>query len=101
MDINHPGPVVVHLSQVPEGEETSSYNGTGEWVKIHTLGLEIRTDHVHPVNWFAYNEQKVPARVNQPKIVVFGEIEDTGFINKLMNYSSYSKSLVKHHLANT
>lgn len=63
MDINHPGPVLVHLSKVPDDLDVHEYDGSGEWLKIWTLGLEWREDMGDPVHWLAYNNETVPARV--------------------------------------
>lgn len=30
----HDGPVVVHISRVPDGEDVHTYDGSGEWVKM-------------------------------------------------------------------
>jgi hypothetical protein len=48
---------MVHLSPVPEGKEIHEYDGSGEWVKIHTIGLEHRVEEHpdFPVWWLAYN----------------------------------------------
>ncbi|KAF2263084.1 hypothetical protein CC78DRAFT_605021 [Lojkania enalia] len=63
MDINHPGPFLVHLSKVPEGEDVRSYDGSGDWVKIHTLGMEYRENNTKtPVFWIPWNNQQEPAR---------------------------------------
>ncbi|KAF2004387.1 hypothetical protein P154DRAFT_572046 [Amniculicola lignicola CBS 123094] len=51
--LQHFGPVLVHLSQVPEGQSLTSYDGSGEWVKIHTTGFKI-VDGGKPW-WLAYN----------------------------------------------
>ncbi|KAF2791623.1 lytic polysaccharide monooxygenase [Melanomma pulvis-pyrius CBS 109.77] len=60
-DINHPGPLLVHLSAPPAGSDVRSYDGAGEWVKIHTLGLELNnSDPAAPVNWLPYNYEKQP-----------------------------------------
>ncbi|PVH99558.1 lytic polysaccharide monooxygenase [Periconia macrospinosa] len=63
-DINHWGPLLIHLSPVPAGQDVSTYDGSGEWVKIYTLGLEPSptADPTKPVNWLAYNFQKQPPR---------------------------------------
>ncbi|KAF2869913.1 glycoside hydrolase [Massariosphaeria phaeospora] len=47
----HAGPVVVHISKVPEGKDAHTYDGSGEWVKIHTLGLEKRPNEAKPYIW--------------------------------------------------
>ncbi|KAI1865416.1 uncharacterized protein JN550_008464 [Neoarthrinium moseri] len=57
MDINHEGPVIAHLSQVPEGLDVTAYDGSGEWVKIFTLGMEWRADQTEPIHWLAYNKE--------------------------------------------
>jgi hypothetical protein len=44
--VYHPGPVMAHLSKVPEGMDVHEYDGTGEWVKIYTLGASVgKGDH--------------------------------------------------------
>jgi len=63
MDFNHPGPVIAHLSKVPEGQDVTTYDGSGEWVKIYTLGLDIIPTNNNPVHWLAYNYQKLTGRV--------------------------------------
>lgn len=62
MDFNHPGPLLAHLSRVPDGESVLEYDGSGEWVKIHSLGLDLNEDG--SVHWLAYNYQKLPGRVS-------------------------------------
>ncbi|KAF2118757.1 glycosyl hydrolase family 61-domain-containing protein [Lophiotrema nucula] len=49
-DFNHPGPLLVHLSKVPDGQNITTYDGTGDWVKIHTVGIES----AKPLNWKLY-----------------------------------------------
>jgi len=60
MDINHAGPFIAHLSKAPEGQDVRTYDGSGTWTKIFTLGLEYRKED--PAHWLAYNNQKVPGR---------------------------------------
>lgn len=62
MDINHPGPYLAHLSPVPDGQTVQEYDGSGEWVKIHSKGLELKEDG--SVHWLPYNNQKLPERVS-------------------------------------
>jgi hypothetical protein len=72
MDINHPGPLIVHLSKVPNGQDVSEYDGSGEWVKIFTLGLELRAADNSSFKWLAWNDQGMPGRVsivNSPGIL--------------------------------
>ena len=64
MDINHPGPLIIHLSQVPEDQDVHDYDGTGEWVKIFTMGLEWREDEEPPLYWRPYNNEELPPRVS-------------------------------------
>ncbi|KAK9771610.1 putative Glycoside hydrolase [Seiridium cardinale] len=61
MDINHEGPVIVHLSKVPEGLDVTGYDGSGEWVKIWTLGAEWWANQTNPLHWLAYNNLGLPA----------------------------------------
>ncbi|KAJ2990561.1 hypothetical protein NUW58_g2887 [Xylaria curta] len=42
MGLYHDGPVVAHLSKVPEGQDIRNYDGSGDWVKIYTLGVRCR-----------------------------------------------------------
>lgn len=61
MDFNHPGPIVAHLSKTPEGVDVHDYDGSGEWTKIYSLGLEVKEDS--SVRWRAYNYRGLPERV--------------------------------------
>lgn len=56
MDINHSGPFLAHLSKVPEGQDVSTYDGSGDWIKIHTLGLERWESETEPFHWLAWNQ---------------------------------------------
>lgn len=67
MDINHPGPFMAHLSKVPNGQDVHEYDGSGEWVKIYSLGLGSTGDPDHPIRWLPWNEQELPARVSTKK----------------------------------
>ncbi|KAI0397556.1 glycosyl hydrolase family 61-domain-containing protein [Xylariaceae sp. FL0594] len=55
MDINHPGPFLAHLSKVPEGQDVHTYDGSGDWVKIYTLGLERQDVPNYPYHFLAWN----------------------------------------------
>ncbi|KAI8626161.1 glycosyl hydrolase family 61-domain-containing protein [Xylariaceae sp. FL1651] len=55
MDINHPGPFLAHLSKVPDGQDIHAYDGSGGWIKIYTLGLEMTDDAEQPVHWLAWD----------------------------------------------
>lgn len=71
----HPGPVVAHISKVPDGQSAQTYDGTGEWTKIYTLGLEFRKNNGKPVHWLPrgspdeYIIGTIPGRIifNLPK----------------------------------
>lgn len=63
MDINHPGPFLAHLSKVPDGQDVTTYDGSGEWTKIYTLGLELRNAMLG-IHWLSYNDQQLPGRVS-------------------------------------
>lgn len=54
MKIVHTGPVSMYLSAVPSGQQIGEYDGSGEWVKIKTFGVEIRKDMEKPY-WLANN----------------------------------------------
>ena len=54
MQIVHTGPLSTYLSAVPEGQTIGQYDGSGEWVKIHTTGVEIRKDMKKP-HWLPNN----------------------------------------------
>jgi hypothetical protein len=54
----------MHLSKAPAGQDVSTYDGSGEWVKIHTSGLRIDKTLPNPVVWAANNNGGDPARVS-------------------------------------
>ncbi|KAM7185564.1 glycosyl hydrolase family 61 domain containing protein [Naviculisporaceae sp. PSN 640] len=60
MSYNHHGPLMVHLSPVPRGKDVREYDGSGEWVKILTVGVEVRQDD--PAHWIMYNRGGLPPR---------------------------------------
>ncbi|KAF2875390.1 glycosyl hydrolase family 61-domain-containing protein [Massariosphaeria phaeospora] len=55
-DFNHPGPLLIHLSKAPDGQDIRTYDGSGEWVKIHTLGL-TNPQYNQPLNWTLYRDE--------------------------------------------
>jgi hypothetical protein len=72
MRIVHSGPVSMYLSAVPSGQQIGQYDGSGEWVKIKTFGVEIHKDMKRPY-WLPNNNtdkaygsgtQNLPARVS-------------------------------------
>lgn len=71
-NIIHSGPVSTYLSAVPEGTEIGEYDGSGEWVKIYTAGVEIfkgrKLPHWLPNNnddeHYATGTQNFPVRVS-------------------------------------
>ncbi|KFA73937.1 hypothetical protein S40288_00925 [Stachybotrys chartarum IBT 40288] len=62
--IIHPGPVIVHLGKVPDGQEIATYDGSGEWLKIYTKGLEWREEESPetPIYWLPFNNRGTPPR---------------------------------------
>ncbi|KAH8593305.1 glycosyl hydrolase family 61-domain-containing protein [Bisporella sp. PMI_857] len=65
MDFNHWGPLIAHLSKVPSDQDVTTYDGSGNWVKIYTQGLELRApnDLSRPdFKWVAYNDSMLPPR---------------------------------------
>lgn len=63
MDINHDGPFLAHLARVPEGMDVREYDGSGEWVKIHSLGVKGLNPNGSP-HWAPANEDGTPERVS-------------------------------------
>ncbi|KAI1360587.1 glycoside hydrolase [Xylaria arbuscula] len=49
---------------VPEGQDIHSYDGSGEWVKIYTLGVERREPNnpKNPYLWLPHNDGNLPPR---------------------------------------
>ncbi|CAJ2509423.1 Uu.00g144490.m01.CDS01 [Anthostomella pinea] len=62
MDFNHRGPIITHLSQVPDGEDVRTYDGAGDWVKIHRIGFDLSGVAAAPIHWLPYNDDQLPAR---------------------------------------
>jgi hypothetical protein len=60
----HLGPVMMHLSKVPAGQDVHAYDGSGEWIKIYNIGLEIRRELSYPVFWLPENGHQLPPRVS-------------------------------------
>jgi len=54
MRIVHSGPISTYLSAVPEGKQIGQYDGSGEWTKIYTAGVEIRKNMTKPY-WIPNN----------------------------------------------
>ncbi|KAF2280138.1 uncharacterized protein EI97DRAFT_429896 [Westerdykella ornata] len=86
MDFNHPGPLVVHLSKVPEGQDIHTYDGTGDWVKIHSRGLANTKDR--PLNWELYRadpphlEFKIPPQTPAGKYLMRMDVVWSGLTNQ-------------------
>lgn len=55
MDFNHPGPFIAYLSKVPEDQDVHEYDGSGDWVKIHTLGMDMEGGKQKPVHWLSWD----------------------------------------------
>ncbi|GAW12484.1 hypothetical protein ANO14919_018540 [Xylariales sp. No.14919] len=65
MGLFHDGPVVAHLSKVPEGQDVHTYDGSGEWVKVYTLGVRTRGSgdfQGPPFIWLPRNDGKLPPK---------------------------------------
>jgi hypothetical protein len=58
----HPGPIIVHISKVPDGQDVRDYDGSGEWVKIYSIGLEYTEGAKPPLKWLPQNLQQLPPR---------------------------------------
>jgi hypothetical protein len=68
MNISHPGPFLAHLSKVPDGQDVHMYDGSGDWVKICTLGLEMTDNAEYPVHWLPDNEPSYYNDTNSHKL---------------------------------
>jgi hypothetical protein len=42
--VQHEGPASVFISRIPDGQDIASYDGSGEWQKIKTWGVEFRDE---------------------------------------------------------
>jgi len=49
--INQEGSSFMYLSRVPVNQDIHTYDGSGEWVKIYTLGFEL---HRSVDNWITW-----------------------------------------------
>ncbi|KAH9908563.1 glycoside hydrolase [Xylariomycetidae sp. FL2044] len=76
MEFPHPGPVLAHLSRVPDGLGVGvrEYEGDGAWLKIYTLGYEFDGGPDRTV-WLAHNKTGIPGRItfNLPAQTPAGE----------------------------
>ncbi|KAI8947023.1 glycoside hydrolase [Xylaria longipes] len=65
LGLYHEGPVVAHLSKVPEGQDVHTYDGSGEWTKIYTIGVRTRGPGDFsgpPFIWLPHNDGKLPPK---------------------------------------
>jgi hypothetical protein len=57
------------LSPVPSGTDIKSYDGSGQWVKFFTLGVEFRVDTTSTVTqnpslfWLPLHDRKMAAKI--------------------------------------
>ena len=49
----------MHLSHVPADQTFFTYDGSGEWLKIHSTGIEIRKELEDPGYWLPLNGARV------------------------------------------
>jgi hypothetical protein len=63
--IIHTGPIVVHLSKVPSGQDIQTYDGAGDWLKIFTMGMQWRGNEnpENPIYWMPHNDSGIMPRV--------------------------------------
>ncbi|KAH8166266.1 hypothetical protein CIB48_g1931 [Xylaria polymorpha] len=87
MDLNHQGPFIAHLSKVLEGQDVHTYDGSGDWVKIHTLGMEMTEDVINPIHWLAWNGDRyangtyrLPGRTPKGQYLLRFDVVNTGVI---------------------
>jgi hypothetical protein len=67
----HPGPVLAHLSQVPDELNVRDYDGSGEWVKIYTLGYEFFDNDPDRIIFLAHNYTGAPGRVSLARSIAY------------------------------
>ncbi|KAK4182143.1 glycosyl hydrolase family 61-domain-containing protein [Podospora australis] len=85
-DFNHPGPLIIHLSKVPEGQDIKTYDGSGEWVKIHSRGLVSAKER--PIKWELYVDEpphlkfKIPAQTPPGQYLMRMDVLMAGMLNK-------------------
>ncbi|KAH7122837.1 glycosyl hydrolase family 61-domain-containing protein [Dendryphion nanum] len=60
--VAHDGPASVFISRVPEGQNIESYDGSGEWLKISTSGVEFR-DNFNWVYWLPSHGARLVAKL--------------------------------------
>ncbi|CAI6333745.1 unnamed protein product [Periconia digitata] len=89
-DFNHPGPLLIHLSKVPSSQDIRTYDGSGEWVKIHTLGL-TNPRYGQPLNWTLYRSDpphitfKIPAQTPSGQYLMRMDLIWSGATNEYIN----------------
>jgi hypothetical protein len=69
--IGHPGPLFVYMSKVPEGKTASTYDGSGPWFKMYSLGVKNFAVDGKALVWGA--DQKRSFTFNLPKRIPDGE----------------------------
>ncbi|KAF1996401.1 hypothetical protein P154DRAFT_579997 [Amniculicola lignicola CBS 123094] len=62
--VQHEGPASVFISRVPDGQDITGYDGSAEWQKIKTWGVEFRNEGV---STFWLPNQQVRLKVNLPR----------------------------------
>ncbi|KAI1747372.1 hypothetical protein F4782DRAFT_521402 [Xylaria castorea] len=58
----HESPVIANLSKVPGGQDMHKYDGSGEWIKIYTIGVRTRGPGDFsdlPSIWLPHNDGKL------------------------------------------
>ena len=53
----------MHLSRAPDGQDVRTYDGSGEWVKIFTSGMDLKADGTFSWPLYTSYESKLPPRV--------------------------------------
>ena len=51
--------MILHLSRVPAGQDVRTYDGSGEWLKVRTYGLELFNGTWGNSNWLPYKGARV------------------------------------------
>ena len=60
--LGHDGPVQAWISKAPEGKDVTTYDGSGQWIKVYTVGVKVNPDQTgyFAIEWLAMNSGYPP-----------------------------------------
>jgi hypothetical protein len=71
--IEHPGPGMIYMSKVPEGQTLSTYDGSGDWFKVFETGL-CKGNAASDGNWCSWQKDRleftIPAKIPEGDYLV-------------------------------